>query len=64
MINTARQVGIGLRTALTVTLYGGEATLAGFQRGRLFIAATTFETALIGSLITTQQKTTSAPTSR
>ncbi|MEV0699974.1 DHA2 family efflux MFS transporter permease subunit [Saccharopolyspora sp. NPDC050389] len=57
MINAARQVGIGLGTAFTVTLYGGDATLAGFQRGWLFIAATSAATVMIGFAIMRHEKT-------
>ncbi|MGP4016931.1 DHA2 family efflux MFS transporter permease subunit [Saccharopolyspora sp. 5N708] len=61
MINTSRQVGIALGTALTVALYGDDLTLPGFQHSWLLIIATTLATTLAGYTITKQHRTTNTP---
>ncbi|MCI2418168.1 DHA2 family efflux MFS transporter permease subunit [Saccharopolyspora sp. K220] len=55
MINTSRQVGIALGTAVTVALYGSELSLPGFQHSWLLIIATTLATAVAGFIIAAQR---------
>jgi hypothetical protein len=51
MINTARQIGTVLGTAILVALYGATPDLDAFRRGWLFLAAAALAAALTGGAI-------------
>ncbi|HEY0803688.1 MAG TPA: hypothetical protein VGD84_01430, partial [Pseudonocardiaceae bacterium] len=57
MINTSRQVGTVLGTAVLVVIYGGAQNLDAFRHGWIFIAATSAAAALAGCFIAARRGT-------
>jgi EmrB/QacA subfamily drug resistance transporter len=57
MINTSRQVGTVLGTAVLVVIYGGTQDLAAFRHGWMFIVATSAAAALAGCFIAARRGT-------
>jgi MFS family permease len=60
MINTARQIGAVLGTAVLVVLYGGTPNLDAFRRGWLFLIAATLASALAGCAIAARRNSADA----
>jgi EmrB/QacA subfamily drug resistance transporter len=56
MVNTTRQIGTVLGTAVVVAIYGGSQDLIDFQRGWLFVVGTMLATALACLLITGRRR--------
>ena len=57
MVNTARQIGTVLGTAVLIAVFAGTPDLAGFGRGWLLILATAAATCLGGLLIAARRRT-------
>ena len=56
MINTARQIGTVLGTAVLVVIYGGTPALADYRRGWLFLIAAALGSALAAVAMATRRK--------
>jgi EmrB/QacA subfamily drug resistance transporter len=62
MINTSRQIGAVLGTAILVVIYGATPTLTDFRHGWIFLAATALTTTLAGCAIAARKNSTDAHT--
>jgi hypothetical protein len=60
MINTARQIGTVLGSALVVLLYGATPDLDAFRRGWIFVGAAALASALAGCAIAARRNSTDA----
>jgi hypothetical protein len=60
MINTARQIGIVLGTAVVIVIYGARFDLDAFRRGWIFLGAAALASALAGCAIAAHRNSTDA----
>jgi MFS family permease len=63
MINTARQIGTVLGTALVVVIYGARLDLDAFRRGWIFLGAAALASALAGCAIASRRNSSDGPLS-
>jgi hypothetical protein len=60
MINTARQIGMVLGTAVVVAIYGATPDLDAFRRGWIFVGAAALASALAGCAIAARRNSADA----
>jgi hypothetical protein len=63
MINTARQIGTVLGTAVLVVIYGATPDLDAFRRGWIFVGAAALASALAGCAIAARRNSSDGPLS-
>jgi hypothetical protein len=63
MINTVRQIGTVLGTALVVVIYGATLDLDAFRRGWIFVGAAALASAVAGCAIASRRNSSDGPLS-